>query len=40
MAISRGESRPTASEAIVFWSWIGVLVAGLTSMIVIALSGR
>lgn len=30
----------TAGEAVVFWSWIGVLAGGLAAMITIAFSGR
>lgn len=38
--MSSDESRATASEVVVFWSWIGVLAGGLAVMIAIAVSGR
>lgn len=34
------EPATSRSEAVVFWSWIGVLAVGLAYMIAIPLSGR
>lgn len=40
VVMGRDGAHATAGEAIVFWSWIGVLVGGLAAMIAIAVSGR
>jgi hypothetical protein len=34
------EAGPTRSEAVVFWSWLAVIAAGLTIMTIIPLMGR
>ena len=34
------EAGPRRGEAVVFWSWLTVIAAGLTVMIVIPLTGR
>ena len=34
------EEGPRHGEAVVFWSWIAVLAAGLAYLIVIPLAGR
>ena len=34
------EETTSRSEAVVFWTWIGVLAVGLAYMIAIPLSGR
>ena len=34
------EAGPTRGEALVFWSWLAVIAAGLTVMIVVPLTGR
>lgn len=36
----QGSDSTRGSAAVVFWSWIAVLAAGLAYMIVIPLSGR
>lgn len=34
------DAGPTRAEAVVFWSWLAVIAAGLAVMIAIPLTGR